>query len=170
MLLAEKTKRMIAVLGVSIIIPLVCFILILLSIKLYIFAEVNSEKVVLDQIKNKYQTSDFLTFKNTIKKGNEALANASEFYQKEIYVTKILKTMSLISRPKSLYITDFSLNRDKNKKIKVIISGFSGSREDLITFKKNIDDTQVIENPSFSPESWVSPDNITFHLTFEISK
>ncbi len=168
-LLLEKKNKLIIILGITILIPLVCLILILSSIRFHILGEVNSQKIILEQAKKKYQTADFLTFKDIIQKDNKILVQLKSFYKKETYFSKVLKIISDIQRPKNLYLTDLALSRDKNQKVKVVASGFSESRENLLFFQKNIEKYKEIENPYFSPESWINPQNITFYLTFEIS-
>ncbi len=168
-LILEKKRRLVAVLGVTMFVPFICLMLVLLSVKLYVSAEVDSQKTILEQTRKQYQTSDFLAFKDIIQKDNKTLSNLESFYKKEIYTSDILKMVSDIPRPENLYLTDLSLNRDDNQKIKVTISGFSKSRDDLLVFQKNIQGVTQIKNLSFSPESWVNPVNVKFNLVFEVS-
>ena len=167
-ILFEKRKKLTIILGISLIIPLICFGLILLSINFYILGEINLAKAILDQNKKEIETQQFLTLKDTIKKSNTVLSNLASFYGKETYISEILNTLSLMPRPENVYFTDISLTRDANQKIKVVASGFSGSRDNLLIFQKNIETNQDIESVYFSPESWVSPKNVTFYLTFSI--
>lgn len=169
-LLMEVNKRITIILGIIVLIPLVSLVMVLLSIKFYILGEINSNKLVLQQAQAQYQTSSFLEFKGIIQKSNTTLVNLRSFYKKEVYVSQILKIISGISRPEDLYVTTLLLDRTENQKIKATISGFSKSRDDLITFQKNIQQDKRIENIYFSPESWVEAQNVKFYLTFEISK
>src|SRR5258706_2737138 len=123
-LLLEKTKKLVIILGITILIPLICFILFLLSIKFYLLAEVNSQQVMLEQTKEKYQTPDFLTFNDIIQKDNKILLQLESFYKKEIYISEVLKMISDVPRPKNLYFTDLSLDKDQHQKVKVTVSGF----------------------------------------------
>lgn len=167
-LLLEKRKKLIVILGLTAMIPLACLILILCSIRFYILGEVNYQKTVLEQAKKEYQTPDFLAFKEIIQKNDKALVSLEGFYKKESSLTQVLKNVSGFARPQNLYLTNMFLSRNKDRKIKVMISGFSKSREDLLLFQKNINENQEIKNINFSPESWVSPQNVKFNVTFEI--
>jgi hypothetical protein len=170
-LLLKNRERLVVILGITAFVSLMCLILILLSINFYILTEVVFQKNVLEQTEKSYKTPVFLSFQDTIKKYNNALTKLNYFYREEIYFSQILKIISNIQRPAGLYLTDISLNRnDENKNIKVLVSGFSPSREDLLIFKKNIEDDRGIKNPYFSPESWTNPQNVRFYLTFEIYK
>lgn len=167
-LLAEKRKKLIVILGITIIIPLLCLILILLSIRFYILAEVNSQKIILEQAKKEYQTPEFLSFRDIIQKNNSMLAKIEPFYKKEAYFTEVLKIISGIKRPKNFYLTDLSIMKNKDQKIKATAFGVSQTRDDLLFFQKNIEQDSRIQNALFSPESWVNPENVRFNVTFEI--
>lgn len=161
-------ERLITILGTTVLISLVCLILILSSIKFYIITEVNYQKIILEQTKKKYQTPNFLNFENIIQKYNKILIQLEDFYEQKLYFSDALKITSSIQRPDGLYLTDISLNRDENKRIEVTSSGISDSRENLLIFKKNIEEDEKIKNSYFSPENWINPKNINFNFSFEI--
>lgn len=166
----EQNKRLVIVLGSIVLIFLICLILVLSSINFYISGETNYQKYLLEQTEKQYQGTDFLDFKNVIQKYNKILIQLKVFYGEKIYFNDILKTISGIEKPEGLYLTDLSLNRGETNKIKVIVAGFSDTRENLLIFKKNIEREGKIKNPNFSSESWVNPKNINFYLTFEVSE
>jgi len=169
-LFLEKSRKLIIILGIAVLVPLICLTLFLLSIRFYILSELKSQQIILEQTKERYQTPDFLTFNEIIQRNNKILIQLQSFYKKETYFSKTLKTISDIDRPKNLYFTDLSLTKSENQNIKVTASGFSSSREDLLIFQKNIGNVREIENSYFSPESWINPENTKFYLTFEIPK
>lgn len=166
----ENRKKLIVILGITIIIPLVCLVLMLISMKLYTSAQVNSERVNLEQAKKVYETPNLLTFKNTIIKNNSTIGVLKSFYEKETYITDVLKIILSLTRPPNLYVTNLSLIKDDKGDINITASGFSKSRDNLLVFQKNINANTNIKNPYFSQESWVDPENVTFYLTFEINK
>lgn len=168
-LLLEQIKKLIIILGSAALIILVCLILILSSIKFYILAEVNSQKIILEQAEKKYQTPDLSTVENLVQKYNKTLLQLKSFYKEETYFSKALKTISEIQRPEGVYLTNLSLNRKENPaKIEVTVSGISDTRENLLLFKKNVEEEEKIKNSYFSPQSWISPKDVNFSLTFEI--
>jgi hypothetical protein len=168
-LFLKKKERLVTILGITVLVSLICLILILSSIKLYIEAEAIYQKIVLEQTEKKYQTPDFLNFKDTIQKYNKIVIQLKNFYNQKQYSSQSLKIISDIQRPEGIYLTGLSLNNDENKKIKVTATGISDSRENLLIYKKNIEENKKIENLYFSPETWINPENINFSLTFEIS-
>lgn len=168
-LFLKNKERLVIILGIIALVSLACLILILLSINFYILAESVFQKNILEQAEKNYKTSVFLDFKSAIQKYNNILVRLNSFYREEISFSQILKIISSISRPSGLYLTDLSLNRnDEGKKIEIVTSGFCNSREDLISFKKSIEENKDIKNPYFSPESWTNAKNVKFYLSFEI--
>ena len=169
-LFLEKKRKLAVILGIIALVFLACLTLVLLSIKFYILAETDYQKNILKQIQQENQITDLENYNNIIQKYNKILDQISSFYKEEIYFSQVLKDISDIPNPKGLRLTNFSLNRGQNRKIKVNVSGASSTRDDLILFKKNIEDDKKIKNPYFSPESWINPKNVNFSLSFEIYK
>jgi len=169
-LLSEKKEKLAIIFGIVFLVSLICLTLILLSIKFYILAETDYQKNLLEQNKQINQTPDFMNSNSIIKKYNIILAQLGSFYKKEIYFNQALNIITSVPTPKDLYLTDFSLNRDKNGMVKVSVSGTSDKRDNLLIFKKDIEVNEKIKNPYFSAESWVSPKNVKFSLTFEINQ
>lgn len=169
-LILEKKEKLASVLGVVILVSLICFVLILMGIKYYFLSEVDAEKEVLNNARQKYQTAEFLNYEGIVKKYNGLSAQLSSFYGQEEYFSDALKVISSVSRPQGLYLTGISMDREQSAKIKVSVAGVSNSRDNLLLYKNNIEADKRIENSGFSPESWVAPKNVNFNLTFEISK
>lgn len=168
-LILEKKRKVVVILGIIVIVSLVCLVFILTSIKFYILAETDAQKNILSEIIKRDQTSDIVSFNNIIKNYNKILSQVDSFYSKNKYFNKILKTITDIPKAQGLYITDLSLERDKNGLIKASISGVSNTRENLLNFKSNIQQNQDIKSFYFSPNSWINSKNAEFNLTIEFS-
>jgi hypothetical protein len=164
----KKKKKVAIILGITFIIPLVCMVMVLVSLRLYILGEIKGQNVVLEQARLKYQTPDFLAFKDIIKNDNALLTQIDAFYKKETYTSQALKTIASIKRPQELYFTGLFLQRDSNQKIRVVAAGWSASRDNVLILQKNLQENEHIENVSFLPQSWVDAKNVKFNLTFGI--
>lgn len=162
-LFLRRIKNLAIILGSTIIIFLICLILVLLSVKFYILAEVGYQKFLLQDTQKKYQSPDAANLKNVIQKYNESLPIVLSFYQNEIYFSDILGIISEIQRQAGLYFTNISIDGHD----KVSISGVSATRDDLIAFQKNLEKQNAIKNISFSPDSWINPVKTNFNLTFD---
>jgi len=169
-LLIKKNERLIVVLGSMFLIPTICLVLVLFSLKFYILGEVVSQSTILENIEKKYQTPDFLSSKELVQKYNLTLIKADDFYKKQIYLSDALKSISEIQRPEGLYLTNINIKRIKdNGKFNVAISGMSDTRDNLLIFKDNLENNKKIENIYFSPDYLTRPFDINFNLTFEIN-
>jgi len=167
--LLRKKERLAIVLGIVVLVFLICLALILLSIKFYILTETDYQKNILEQNKQKIQSSDFINYSDIIQKYNGVLSQLDSFYKKEIYFNQALSIITDVPSPKGLTLTNFSLSRDRNGMIQAGVSGISDTRDDLLIFQKNIEEDNEIKNSYFSSESWISAKNVDFSLTFEIS-
>jgi hypothetical protein len=167
-LASEKKQKLVTVWGVVILFSLVCLTLILLSLKFYVLAEYSYQKDILEQSQKQNQTPDFINFSEIIKKYNATLSQIDSFYKKELYLYKALEVISRIPSPAGLYVINISLIKDDSGKIQVSMSGLSNTRDDLLAFKKNIEDDKEIKKSYFPPENWVTQKNVNFSLTFEI--
>lgn len=167
-LLLEKKTKVFVILGITILVPLTCFILILSAITFDLWGENNSQSATLQSARQQYQTADFLQTKDAIQKDNKTLSQLSSFYQKETYASDVLHLLSGALLPNNLYLTDLSIDRNTGTGIKVTAAGFSDSRDTLLLFQKNLQANPTILHPSFSPDSWIEAEHPKFNVTFQI--
>ena len=175
-LFLKKVRRVVIILGGIILAALLCLILILFSIKIYSWGETESQKIILEQTKKEYDTSDIKDLQEIVKKHNENLLKLKNFYGKNVYSSEILEKISKVSSP-GIYLTNLSLNKpseflkdseDKkpqDNRIEITISGFSDTRENLSLFKENLEKEEGFKDVYFYPSSWVKPIDVDFSLT-----
>lgn len=169
-LFSAKKGKLVLIFGIVILISLVCLALILSSIKFYILAETDYQKNMLARAEQANEGVEFTDANIKIQKYNSILQKLGSFYKEEIYFSGVLKIITGIQGPDELYLSNFSLSRDAGGKVKASVSGASNTRDDLLIYKKNIEDNKKIKNIYFSPESWISPENVNFSLMCEIVK
>ena len=172
----EAKKKLVMVLGNVVIVSLICFFLVLLSLKFYILGEIVSQKAILDYAERQYQTEDFLFFKQIMEKYNKVLVKIDSFYKKKANFSHPLKYILEIQKSDGLYFTDINMDKVReDNKIKVSIHGISDTRDNLLTLKNNIenslslnlDQSKGIKNVYFPPNNWIKSKNINFHFTFD---
>lgn len=166
-LLLEKNKNLVIVLGNVVLISLISLILVLFSVRFYILGEINYQKFVLANTEKKYQTPDFVFFKNFIDKHNGYLVGIESFYEKQFHVREVLKTIAQIQRPNGLYLTSVEIKNKESNKISVSIYGISDNRDNLLAFKDSIENNGKIKNIYFPPNNWVKSFDLNFYLTFD---
>ncbi len=168
-LFLERNKKLVIILGYIMIISLIYLALVLFSVKFYVLEQMSHQKSTLNTIEAKYQTVDFLSYNDIVKKYNAYLTKVNTFYKKEIYLSDAIKTILDTERPDGLFFNDMSIKiNEKDNKIKVTIAGISNTRDNLLTFKDNIKNNNKIENVYFPPNSWIKIKDINFNVTFEI--
>lgn len=178
-LFLKKIKRLLVIWGTIILAILFCLILVLISIDIYIRGGSNSQKIILEQVKKGYDSSDTKSLQNIIKGYNESLLGLKNFYGKNIYLSKILEKVSEIPRP-GIYFTNLSLIKpsespkkdedevSQDNRIELTISGFSKTRENLSLFKKELENEEGFQDVYFYPASWIKPTDVDFHLTLKV--
>lgn len=160
-LFLKRIKNLSLVLGAIVVIFLICLILILLSFKFFMLAEVDYQKYLLQTAQEKYETPDVKNYKAIIAKYNASLPIVVYFYKNEKFVSDILALLSQIQKSGGVHFTNIAIDEQN----KITISGTSDTRENLIAFQKNLEGTAGIKNVSFSASSWISPTNNNFNIT-----
>ena len=175
-LIRENNKKLVMVLGNIVVVSLVCLFLILFSLKFYILGEIVSQKFTLDDAEKQYQNKDFIILKEVVEKYNAVLAKIDNFYKKKTDFNFALRYILEIQKPDGLYLTDINMDKIKeDNKIKINVYGVSDTRENLLIFKNNIENsllekleqTLKIKNVNFPPNNWVKSKNINFNFTFD---
>lgn len=171
-LLVEKKKRLIVILGSLILVFLISLFLILLSVKVNIQGQVEVQKISFSSVEKEFQKSEVNSFKKEIKSINQYFSKLKSFYQSQIYFSGILKqTFEIIPEQISLTDSSFSFQLEGKKKIKVMrvsLSGFAETVDDLVKFKENLEAKENFKEIYFPPSNWVQEDNIDFNVTFKI--
>ena len=169
-LIFEDWKRLAIILGSIAIFFLISLALILFSIQIYIRGQVDDQKIILEKTQREYEKSDIKNLQEAVKEYNINLLKLQKFYAEEIDWSGILDKISKIERP-SIYFTNLSLNEEeKDKKIKIAISGFSKNRDNLSQLKESLEKEKDFKEIYFSPSSWIKQNDIDFYLTFNIAK
>ena len=139
----------------------------LLSVKFYALQKVNDEKNALQNTKKQYETQEFLSLLDSVKKYNENFRTINDFYKGRIYLSDILEYAIGIEKPEGIKFESISLIYADNK-IKGTIQGESAKRNDLISFKNNLLYQKKIQNLYLPPGDLLKPSDIDFSMNFEI--
>jgi len=166
----NQTNKLITILGIVVLISLLYLILILLSIKLYVLSDVKIQQNILTLAQQENEKVNYENLNDSVKKYNSLLSQLDEYYKKELYFSKVLSTTTEIPKPSGLFLNNYSLSRNPAGAIDVAVTGTSDTRDNLILFRKSIEENINIKNPVFSPESWINSTKVDFSLTFSIKK
>ncbi len=167
----KRVKNLSLVLGSIVVISIICMVFVLMSVKFYMLTEADNQKFLLTEAQKSYKSPTIEYLKNVIEKYNKLLPVVINFYQKRIYTSDVLAVISSVEKADGLYFTSMSLDSQTSENsVRVIISGTSDTRENLLAFQKKLSEQGKIKNVSFSPDSWISPTKTNFKVSFDFVK
>jgi Tfp pilus assembly protein PilN len=174
-LLMERTKRMIIILWFLFLFFLTCFILILLSIKIYIQGQIDYNKTYLASTEQEFLKSERAEFMNKVISANLDLQKISSFYEKRIDFSDVLEKISTFL-PADIYLNEISFRyivegekENRKEKMTVVLSGFAPFTEDVTEFENNLKKEKQFEDINFPLSNWVEEKDINLYVTFSIA-
>jgi len=164
----EENFKLTLILGIVTLASLICFALILFSIKISIGGQLSYQKIFLEQ--KKAESSQLQNLEEKMKSLNSILKELNSFYQNEANLVEVSRLISGFL-PREVYLTTLHFNKaaglEKEKYSgEVFLAGFAPSRETLTVFKKNLE--KEFKEVYFPPENWVKPTDISFTATFKV--
>lgn len=160
------TKKIVMVFGIAAIVSLICFWLILMSIKFYILSESVQTKSALELI----HPTTVKNIEDIIDKYNSIMPGIVDFYSQKNYFNDTLKEIVNVEAPTGLEFLSIYLSRQGSGSIAATVSGTSDTRDHLINFRDSLNADKNIKNIQFSPDSWIKEKNAPFSFSFEFSK
>ena len=89
-LVREEYYKIINILGIFIFLSLVCFSLILYSVKIYTSVQLDIAKNFVEQYQEKMQFSEIEKTEREVKSFNKQINNLNSFYQNQVSIVEIL--------------------------------------------------------------------------------
>ncbi|MBL7150149.1 MAG: PilN domain-containing protein [Candidatus Pacebacteria bacterium] len=163
-LLREERFKLILILGILLLIFLILFSLILLSIKIYISGQAESQKSLANL--GEKELPQFNALKEKLNSINQDLSKVDSFYEGQFHLTEFLERISKIT-PEGIYLKSFSYQKDTSQ---ITFSGFSPTVEVLVDFKENLEKQENFKEIRFSPTAWIKLVDIDFDVTFKITE
>lgn len=165
-LLIEKKRRVILILNILIFLFLLSLSLVLIAINSYVGGQVRAEQTVVEQVKKDFESSVMSGFPQEIDSANQIFSSLNNFYRKKLELAEVFeKIYNLL--PENLYLRRFSYQRNTSQ---IIISGFAKTRDDLLKFQENLQNSPDIDDVSFPPSVWLESENINFDVSFALKK
>jgi len=177
--LTEQKKKVMLTLWFLVLFFLICLALILFLVKIYLKDKIEAQKTFLIRSEEEFFNSEAQEIQDKINLGNSVFIKLESFYEEKVYFSKLLEEISK-KMPNLFYLTNISFvfsEEEKGKeeegkwiekKVTISISGFAPLREDLLMFKKNLENEENFRDIYFPPSNWVEPSDINFSVIFNI--
>jgi len=156
----EENLKLVLNLGILFLLFLISLFLILFSIKIYLFGNLEIQNMILKEREKALN----LELEKEIKNFNNLLLKIDSFYQEKIDLVSVLEKISK-TLPEGIYLTNLNLSISK-KEINVSLSGFSPDQKNLISFRKNLE--KDFSEVDFPLQNWLKLTNIDFSVSFKI--
>jgi len=164
-LLSNRLSRKITLLGINFIALLAIFIFLLIAILFAINIKLKIAQDNLEVIQNNLKIEKFKNLQLTIKQINDEIDSLDKIQTNYRHYSEFLKDITAII-PSTIFVKKISIDTQN----KVILEGWSQSRDSLLALQENLkksNNFEKIENPL---TNLVKPINIDFQLSFFIKE
>lgn len=162
----EEQLKIVINLGILISAVLTSLILVLFSLKIFISADLESQKIIFEQREKELSNQRVKEIEKDVKNYNSNLSRIQSFYREQISLTEVLREITK-TVPVGAYLTNLNFN---SLDAKFSLSGKAGSREVLLLLKNNLEKEEIFSDINFPSASWVEPLDINFNLSFKLEK
>lgn len=160
----EEKWKLALILGIIFLIFLTSLILILFSVRTYIWGQVESLKILVNMEEKTLQTPENQNLREKILLANQNLLKLNSFYQTKSEPSKILEKISG-TLPSGIYLNTIFWQKSTSQ---VGLSGKALSREILLDFKKNLESREEFTDVYFPASVWLESVDIDFQATFKV--
>jgi len=167
----EETFRLTLILGILSILFFLCLSLLMLSIRIYVGGEIETQRIVVESARKGQEESPF----QKIRTLNGDIGSINEFYANQVKVSDVMRRIAN-AMPQQVHLTSINYTSlsgtgrsgQRSEHGRVSLAGFAAGAEDLLAFRDAIEQDEVFENALLPPSTWVVAQNIDFPLSFDI--
>lgn len=162
-LIFKKRFKIVLILGTLFLIFLAFLGSFLLSLKIFVSSQADSERERFVLKRKEIETSEAQALREKTTFFNSNLSKLDSFFEDQIFLTDVFEEINQLL-PEGTYLTSFFYQEDKKQ---FSLTGFAPTREVLFELKKNFEEKEEIMEFNFPPSNWVEPRDIDFHLSFQ---
>ncbi len=144
---------------------------IFISVNTYISKRVQYYNNVLQTKESITEQQEIRGMQEKIKEANLSLKKLKTFYNQRLNYSKLLERIAGIL-PENICLDDFSsvfTEPEKEKPyLRVSLSGFALTREDLFNLKRNLEKEENFQEIHFPPGNWMEARDINFSVNLKI--
>jgi len=159
----EANWRMFVILGLIFLFFLLSLFLILLSVKVYVSGQAESQEISLKTERDQFSDIGMKQLEDEIRVINQEMFQLQAFYKEQFLFSDFLENLAE-ALPAASYFTRVSFRYlSQEEGIRVNLSGFASNREALRQFRNNLEDNPDVYDVELPG---INPDN--FSMTFKI--
>ncbi len=162
----ERKIKIVTILGTLSLVFLVFLGVLLFSVKIYILSQLQSEKTSFNLENLSIDTPEIKALEKNTKELNQKISQLNSFYKEQTSISQVLEEISNIL-PSETYLTSFSYQKEKSQ---VNLFGFAKTRENLLDFKKSLENQKNITNIYSPISNLTKPIDIDFFFSFNLAE
>jgi|GEM_PF-319397 len=172
-LAAEERFRLMAASGLALVAFLLAFVLLLLSVFLYLEGGITAQKTLLLSAQEA-QSEDEVRVLKEIKERNGLLSQVEQFYSASLTPSIVFERLAA-DLPQGVYLTVLTSTATlpqggkgeakDGPRGRIALSGRAATREHLREFQARLLADPVFEEVLFPPSSWVALEDVEFSIT-----
>jgi len=160
----EKILKLVWILGILIVASMLCFVLILLSIKFYIADQIISQDTFIEMERQK--NSQVQVLQKKINSVNISLLKLNNFYQNQFAVSAFLEQFSSLIQS-NMYLENFSYQSEGSR---IILSGFAFNIDQAHKFREALREQENFKETDFTIPDWLQQKGVNFRASFNLKK
>jgi len=160
----EKILKLVWILGILILASVLCFGLILLSIKFYIADQIILQDAFIEMERQKNSQVQILQKK--INSVNISLSELNNFYQNQFAISAFLEQFSFLIQS-NMYLENFSYQSEGSR---IILSGFALDIDEAHKFREILREQENFKKTDFTIPDWLQQKGINFRVSFNLEK
>lgn len=157
-LLYRESRKIATTLGLVVLISFLCFILILVFLKMYLLIQIDSQKNNLATMGQQLDKANAKALQEEIKDSNNKILGVKSFFEGKSSLKDIIEKLSP-AIPQEIYLTDISFSKVSSQ---ILLAGFSPSQELLKQLRKNLEGIYTKEKVTFPSDVWSDLTDINF--------
>lgn len=148
---------------------LLSFCLALWASQSFLEGEIGYQKTLLAEKQKEISSDQVRKLFRQAGDWNKELNQVENFFQSQVKIGPILEKINQALPPGS-YLTGFSVSGESPAPpLKISLAGFCPKREQLLDFRKKLEEDPRFGKVDFPASNWVSPSDIDFSVTLEIA-
>lgn len=159
----RRSRRLLNLLGILLSLFFITLSLGLLSTKFYLSGQRVFEATLYEESKKLIENPANQALKEEIRDLNKKVQLISSFYQNRVRVSEVLTALTK-TLPPGISLTSLAYQAD-NSSLNLV--GHAAMREDLLSFKDNLETAAHFDEILFPSSSWVKAREINFFLTLK---